>query len=1309
MITQSTLYEGILQGKKRSGAKLLVPSFFQEPGKNGIQVSLPPKWLLAEDESAGKDLVGTNALPPFLLALHQERGSERTRESLKAFELLSLAARHHFLVSRGIREERDAWGEFGPGNTCEAKDLAAAVREAAANIRSGKSAQADTPGLKLVGIKIKGDLDLSKLSLPFSIRLIGCWIDGALLLDRTTLSTLDLSGSVVTKGASCNYFETRGALRIRRTVFSGPLDLGGAMIRATLDASDCMVVPKFLPPASVAFVGDRHALNLSLATIEKEARFNRARIYGGMNLRGSTVNGAFFLDDAIIYAPVAMAELLLFDEWKARDGDVSNAPGPIRACLIEWEACKRKEASIVALVRSADTVTASPGNVELESLAELEAWTVPRGAETGASEALAKLVCEHPVSSYHALRAEGCRISGVLKARSCLFQGAVKFKSAYVGDRMTFNGSWFRRVALGAVLGNADRLACSKSLEQVAREFTSALHLAEDTEPSNREAAALDLRDCDLHGTLDLRKDNREILHDGVGTEELVGSPNWRMPLVAPLIGTILERDPDPFKLLPLVNPSQANIFTLWQYGKVIGEPDSVPLGRQKRLLDAARQLFESSPDGEKDIIYLQKVAKLASCKSPSRLEDLTELERPRARLEAAGSHPIEKFRNTAESDGLLASTIIAGEIDLSGATVRGGVRARYAIMNVAIGAQQDCEFRLLNARISGSLDLRNTVGFCYIDAKQARIGGSLRLVETPRQDAFLSRTGPLRQRASLTFFEPKAAGRTPRQTSLRFGRHRFEGARIGADALCLFDHMKGPSLDLRSARIGGALSILPALGGVELTDTEYFEDRIADQRNRAHAPYPSNPLSGLWARLAYACNAIAAAFSAVGTGRGFSLPSYASPFKTWLGTTNELVLKYQTQLEGQQYRATPAPRPIIDLRATRTVGFVHPPSAWPAQDGLRIDGFEYKLTSQVGPLVPARRTWIGAVADRKTNTDFLKKGLWVRIAILPLSIIGLGALALYMNAMDIAWETTPTAFWRAYMNRLRELAGLATPARIVDAAGPANTALIAVTFVSAGVMSLLQAHTAPPANSVSIRAVDWLKLQRRRLNTGKRHHMIYPFQPFIQAAEALRLAGRIRAANQVELERLRVRRHMLSFRRDAPLRLVLKVADVTMKYGYRPMRLTFVLWCLILIGSLVAKTAELNNRVTAAFDVTIDTESDHFGALQSTAYRQPSTPEFSPFLYSIDASLPFIDLGQEKNWKVRTTKLPGETNTFDLPYIIGKAFPCEPVAKVLSGGWHLVAAWYFSWARLLGWLLTAIVSVAVVARLEALISRNEG
>jgi uncharacterized protein YjbI with pentapeptide repeats len=121
-----------------------------------------------------------------------------------------------------------------------------------------------------------------------------------------------------------------------------------------------------------------------------------------------------------------------------------------------------------------------------------------------------------------------------------------------------------------------------------------------------------------------------------------------------------------------------------------------------------------------------------------------------------------------------------------------------------------------------------------------------------------------------------------------------------------------------------------------------------------------------------------------------------------------------------------------------------------------------------------------------------------------------------------------------------------------------------------------------------------------------------YSPQPYEQLAAVLRTSGQERAAQDVLITRAE------DAARTRPwwARPLLWLFGATVAYGYRPLRVIWWLLGVFLVSAVVFRLAY------AAGD---------FGATATVH------PPFSSLAFSLDALLPFIDLGQEKAWTVQT------------------------------------------------------------------------
>ncbi|MFC6882316.1 MULTISPECIES: membrane-associated oxidoreductase [Actinomadura] len=128
------------------------------------------------------------------------------------------------------------------------------------------------------------------------------------------------------------------------------------------------------------------------------------------------------------------------------------------------------------------------------------------------------------------------------------------------------------------------------------------------------------------------------------------------------------------------------------------------------------------------------------------------------------------------------------------------------------------------------------------------------------------------------------------------------------------------------------------------------------------------------------------------------------------------------------------------------------------------------------------------------------------------------------------------------------------------------------------------------------------------RLALLEREDLGYVPHPYEQLAGAYRLAGDDAAARTVQLAKQRRRRATLPWY----ARCWGHVQDVTVGYGFRPMRAA--VWLVALM--LTAATA--------------------YGLHRPQPLKPGEAPDFNPVFYTLDLLLPIIDFGQEKAFKPR-------------------------------------------------------------------------
>lgn len=468
--------------------------------------------------------------PPFLIGSAQRyrAGTSGEKDSLADFEDLSLAARLHCIPlalpdnPKPLPWERhvDKF-EVIPGRVVVEAIAAAAAkfdleRDAPFDVdpapagehspsdkllEIGRNRHRARRGLQIVGCAIDGDIDLVNARLPFSVRFVGCAIKGHIIADQCELVTLDLSGSVV-DGIYATFLNAHGSVRMRRTVCTGPADFGGARVSGVFDASDSVMLPISNAPDTEAFVGDRGIFNLSLSNLENEVRLSRARIYGGISLRGCVVNRTVFMDDVILRSPVAVLEKAATDVI-LRAGQASALPASIRAHA-------SAEADLAARIHPQGE--GADRRRSIETLSGLSIINSGAPASSGAPPILQRLLAESIRARTCALRADGWIVKGSLFARGLRAGGRVRMKYARIGGGLHLDGARLRSVdsirdGLDHFSNQHAHYPAIRTIEEVWRETRQ--H-ADRSEAPRDDDRALDLGHIVVDGDLDLCSDARK-------------------------------------------------------------------------------------------------------------------------------------------------------------------------------------------------------------------------------------------------------------------------------------------------------------------------------------------------------------------------------------------------------------------------------------------------------------------------------------------------------------------------------------------------------------------------------------------------------------------------------------------------------------------------------------------------------------------------------------------------------------------------------------------------------------------------------
>lgn len=441
--------------------------------------------------------------------------------TLFEFEALSLAARARLLNLTEAPSAPNApphWAtHFKKMRRIDGAVLSQAIIRAAKKAGRDKSLN----GIHVIGAAIEGDIDLTNAHLPFSVRIIGCAVEGALRISRANLGTLDLSGSAL-RGIHGTFLNARGSVRMRRMTSTSVIDFGGLKVADIFDASDLLVFPFDDAPASEAVVGDRGIVNLSLASLSNEMRMFRARIYGGLTMKGCRIERSMFIDDAILRAPIAYLERVGADV-STRLGLFDDLPLAVRtAARAERKLAKELHGNpddenpvVTPAVRAERRL-----RCEFEALQYLDLSNALRSGQN--TKLIQRLLAESSRARTSCLRADGLMINGSVFARSIRSSGRIRCKYAKISGSFHLSGARMRSTLdiQQGIKAVSRRLKGAEQSDAEAQklEFRSALQQllkltrahAAKLEPIANDDYALDIRESHIHGHLHLTPDNRK-------------------------------------------------------------------------------------------------------------------------------------------------------------------------------------------------------------------------------------------------------------------------------------------------------------------------------------------------------------------------------------------------------------------------------------------------------------------------------------------------------------------------------------------------------------------------------------------------------------------------------------------------------------------------------------------------------------------------------------------------------------------------------------------------------------------------------
>ena len=202
---------------------------------------------------------------------------------------------------------------WGPERTVRAEVLRALLL-------NGPTRDGEIAGLKLMGARITGRLDLMYGTVEHPVRLRSCYFEEPPNLYGAQVRALVLSDSVL-PGLTAGTLRVELVLRITCCRVSGPVRLAGAQISGAFFANGASLgtppgaVDPDAPDAPDSEATEEAVLQLNHADIGTDVWAVGLVAHGQIRLNGATVGGQVNLDDAELNAP----------------GDIALTPRPCRS------------------------------------------------------------------------------------------------------------------------------------------------------------------------------------------------------------------------------------------------------------------------------------------------------------------------------------------------------------------------------------------------------------------------------------------------------------------------------------------------------------------------------------------------------------------------------------------------------------------------------------------------------------------------------------------------------------------------------------------------------------------------------------------------------------------------------------------------------------------------------------------------------------------------------------------------------------------------------------------------------------------
>jgi hypothetical protein len=726
--------------------------------------------------------------------------------SVARFEMLSLVVRN-----RLVRRLRRRNGAVECASNCEAQSTSDGDRSvegammaevpvselndliawASACISDPKnsglsSAQIDglKSGIQLYGCSIvpgnsegrrDAQLALSNIKLPFSIRLICCEVACHIQANNLELSTLDLSGSALA-GLDATNLICAGSLRLRRTAIFSPARLSGSRIGGVLDASDSVVMPIAPSSSTQALEADRGVLDLAEARVDNEIWLERARIWGGLNLRGMKAGRSLRLDDAVIVSPVGVLEKAA---WKDPCYAVPGNETPGR----QEEVRKRVlDGDFQIASEKLHNQNRPPGGAPLTEAGEIDPAFTDWLSEAAQLEIIPG-ACLHPATLRQllsqnmrvrtsAIRADSVSVEGSIFARGAALSGRFRMRYAKIGGGVHLEGSTLRSSApIGAWLDKLEPLeAASAKHLHLVREKTRAA--AAQTEVPDDDDHAIDLQSINIGGDLSFGSISVQTFNDDLSREKSRLRAESMPAEFADEFEKIYRRDRQRCLLEGRIHLVRSQIRGSVKARRIIGCAIKVPIFPGNNPEEKKYNFVSGSHDA---------------------------IERPGLFVYPGESVSIDRFSKDNAYENTLIEYLQTRLI-----------RHRRTIEDVA---QIDAS----GSVIGGDIDLRDSVNLMGLRVDGCRIGASVRLANNYGGNGIsLDSEKNLESTSSITV----------KQRAIGFrGCISANHAEIHQDVLLVFDRRQGPTIKMEKCKIGGSLDIYPQYGSSDIPERPQKDD----------------------------------------------------------------------------------------------------------------------------------------------------------------------------------------------------------------------------------------------------------------------------------------------------------------------------------------------------------------------------------------------------------------------------------------------------------------------------------------------------